>query len=89
MLHTERSMRTIAERAGFIVTHVEYDSSEFQFWGSEQYRRDVPLHDSRSCHKNPEHPLFTPDEMESFRSRARELNARGDGDQACFYMRIS
>lgn len=87
VIHTEKSFGMLAERAGFAITRIDYDSTEFQFWGSEQYRRDVPLHDPRSCHANRAHPLFTEREMSSFRAAARDLNERRDGDQACFYLR--
>src|SRR5690606_716207 len=42
-LYTEKAMRRLAEDTGFDVSDVTYDSTGFQFWGSEQYRRDIPL----------------------------------------------
>lgn len=87
VLFTERALRGLAERIGFTVEHVEYDSTGFQFWGSEQYRRDVPLMDPRSVAVDPTGSGFTPSELREFEARAAELNLNHDGDQACFYLR--
>jgi len=78
-IHSPRSIRLMAEQVGLEVAGVEYDSTEMQFGGSERYRRDVPL-------LADEAPV--PDEQRAlYREKARELNARGEGDQACFYLR--
>jgi SAM-dependent methyltransferase len=42
-LHTPESLRIVAEKAGFTVRDIFYDSFELQFWGSEQYAVDIPL----------------------------------------------
>ena len=86
-LHTPRSVRILAARAGFEVDEVIYDSTGLQFAGSEQYRRDIPLYDPRSVYVNPEKSIFAPGQLESFEERAAELNEQGDGDMACFYLR--
>ncbi len=86
-LHTGRSFRRLAEEAGFVVHAVEHDSGAFQLWGSEQYRAGVPLTDPRSRWVNRRSELFTRRQLAGFRARAAALNAAGDGDQACFYLR--
>src|SRR3989304_5704603 len=52
-LHTEETIRLLARETGFTVREVHYDSTAFQFWGSEQYRRQIPLHDQRSYLVHP------------------------------------
>lgn len=42
-VHTRDSMSRVAELAGLRIERVVYDLTGFQFWGSEQYRRDIPL----------------------------------------------
>jgi hypothetical protein len=79
-------MRWLADRAGFQLEAIQYDSTEFGFWASEQYRQDIPLRDGRSHLENPGGSIFTPEQIDSFRERARELNRENDGDQACFYL---
>lgn len=86
-LHTEASIRTLAARTGFEVVRVEWDSDAFQFWGSEQYARDIPLNDPRSYARNPGDSIFSKRAIREFEARAREWNERGEGDAACFYLR--
>jgi 2-polyprenyl-3-methyl-5-hydroxy-6-metoxy-1,4-benzoquinol methylase len=83
-LHSLRSMEILASGASLILKNIIFDSSSFQFWGSEQYTRDVPLNDSSSYAKNKNTPLFTMDEISFFNDSAQRLNATSKGDQACF-----
>lgn len=86
-LHTEESLSILARQAGFEITSVVYDSTGFQFWGSEQYKRDIPLRHERSYAENPHSSLFTKGELRTFNTKAQHLNEERDGDQACFYLR--
>lgn len=85
-LHTADSVGRLAGGAGLEVRAVLHDSSAFQFWGSEQYRRGVPLSDPRSYGVDPAASPFTPAEIADWERRAAELNRAGDGDQACFVL---
>jgi SAM-dependent methyltransferase len=85
-LHTESSMAILADQAGFRIRDVVYDSGEFQFWGSEQYRMGIPLQDPRSHAVDPSRSPFTPGQLSSFRARAAEWNQARRGDQACFFL---
>jgi hypothetical protein len=82
-------MEMLASAAGFTVVEVVFDSTAFQFWGSEQVRRGIPLHDPRSVHVRGGRGMFSRRDMRSFAARAAELNNAGDGDQACFYLQRS
>jgi SAM-dependent methyltransferase len=86
-LHTVDSMKRVAEKAGLEITDVVYDSTAFQFWGSEQYRSGIPLRDSRSYAMNPSKSQFAPADIKEFEREAARLNDTGEGDQACFYLR--
>jgi predicted SAM-dependent methyltransferase len=86
-LHTVDSMRLLASRSGLLLDQVIYDSTEFQFWGSEQYQRDIPLYSPQSYKQNPQHSIFTPEQIATFHHQAEELNQQGRGDQAAFYLR--
>jgi SAM-dependent methyltransferase len=81
-LHTRRSIAILAERSGFKVTHVADDSGPFQIWGSELYRRGVPLAQAGRGGRNE---LSLLDRL-SARRHARRLTRQGLGDQACFYL---
>lgn len=86
-LHTRKSMDILAREAGLAVEEVVYDGTAFQFWGSEQYRRDIPLLDERSYGVNPDRSGFSAEQLERYNRLATELNGKGEADQACFYLR--
>jgi SAM-dependent methyltransferase len=77
----------LASDAGFSVDEVRYDSTAFQFWGSELYARDIPLSDARSYFANPDGSIFSRAQINAWEEGAQALNARGEGDQAIFYLR--
>lgn len=78
-LHSARSLEVLARRAGFSVSRVEHDSTGFQFWGSEQVRRGIPL--VRAGAGRWDAGIFSAREHARFERRARLLNAAGRGDQ--------
>ena len=82
-VHTEKSFRLAAEKAGFKVDRVVYDSWEFQFWGSELYQKDIPLQTGQT--ELEQH--FSAAQLRDFRHRAAELNSQGLGDQAIFFLK--
>jgi SAM-dependent methyltransferase len=86
-LFTERSLRLTAEKAGFVVERVIYDSESFQFWASEQYARDISMDDPRSYRGDIAASIFTAEQLEDWEKQTRILNAAGRGDQVCFYLR--
>jgi len=85
-IHSVESMRILAREAGLEVQSVVYDSSAFQFWGSEQYAADIPLSDSRSYSVSPANSIFSRKQIDAFETRAKELNQSQLGDQAAFYL---
>jgi len=84
---SREGMRVMAEENGMSLEDTVDDSSAFQFWGSKQYQKDIPLRDPRSHFRNPAAELFTPEEMEGFEKHAQALNKANRGDQAIFFMR--
>jgi SAM-dependent methyltransferase len=85
-LFSRRSIEALCEQTGFSLDAVVYDSGPFQFWGSEQYLKNVPLHDERSFARNPKASMFRPEEIADFTKRAHALNRAEQGDQAVFYL---
>jgi SAM-dependent methyltransferase len=88
-LHSVESLGLLAGKAGLDPHQVVYDSTAFQFWGSEQYRKGIPLRDPRSGATSLPGTLFSRAELAGFARRAGQLNAAGRGDQAIFYLRKS
>ncbi|QDH78213.1 class I SAM-dependent methyltransferase [Echinicola soli] len=78
-IHSEASILNLAESAGLKLDKVIYDSTAFQFTGSELYQRNIPFHEA----DNASH--FLKQEINDFENQARSLNEQKDGDQACFY----
>lgn len=88
-LHTELSLNRLAERSGFKVVSTTFDSNELQFWGSECLRVGVSLFDPITGLPNPEAKKIYKTNRRYWKKKARELNALGDGDQACFLLQRS
>ena len=84
-LPTAKSMQVLADKAGFRFGEVAYESNEFQFWGSEQYVRDIPLNDARSYSRQIWKLALQLPPIRGYRKQAAELNAQQQGDAACFY----
>lgn len=85
-LYSSDGFRQAVERLGLRVAAHYCDSSAFQFWGSEQYRRDIPLNSSRSLSEPSHESIFEPWEVAAWQYEAMALNLRGMGDQGVFVL---
>lgn len=72
-------LTTLAGKFGFETKKVIFDSSGFQFWGSELYKKNMPLR-----YADPA-KLFAPEVLKAYEEKALRYNEKGLGDQACFY----
>lgn len=86
-IHSLKSIELLSKNFGFEVESIVFDSSAFQFLGSEQYIKDIPLRDPRSYRNGVEGSIFTEMDINHFEIEAKKLNEAGDGDQACFVLR--
>ncbi len=86
-LFSIRAMEILAAKADLRVERIAYDSTDFQFWGSEQALRGIPLVSDRSYYRSPSRSIFSEADIHEFRKRSKELNAKNRGDQAAFYLR--
>jgi len=86
-LYTAKSFRQLAESNGFAVEKVVYDSEIFQFYASEQYARDIAMNEQKAYRGVVEESIFTAEQLGQWQRETDELNASGNGDQACFYLR--
>jgi SAM-dependent methyltransferase len=82
-LYSVESIKLLGQKSGLDLKQVLFDSTEFQFWGSELYLRDIPLRAGGQARPSS---IFTQAEMQSFRRKAQELNQANKGDQAAFYL---
>lgn len=84
-LHTLKSLEILAHQADLHVTKIIFDSTAFQFWGSEQYLKNIALRDKISYAQNPQQSIFSKKQIRSFTVQAATLNKNQTGDSACFY----
>jgi len=85
-IHTLKSFELLVEKSGLVIQDVIFDSTEFQFWGSEQYKRDIPLEAENCIRVNSKRSIFTEKQIREFRKMALKLNRNKQGDQAAFYI---
>lgn len=86
-IHTRNSMEQLANRSGMEIFQVDYDSTAFEFYGSELYQRNIPLTDPDSPWINPKSAIFSKEQMEAFKSLAHEANIAEQGGRAAFFLR--
>lgn len=82
-----QGLHLLASHAGLEVVDLVYESTEFQFWGSEQHLRGIPLLSPRSYAVDPRRSIFSKDDIARFRERARLLNEQRDGDTVRMVLR--
>ncbi len=74
-----QGLTTLAEKYGFETKKVIFDSRGFQFWGTELYKKDIPLRFAE-----PD-KIFPPEVLDEYEKKALRYNEKGWGDQASFY----
>ena len=73
-------MKKLAEKVDFFLTEIEFDSTDFQFWGTKLYENGEKLEQGKIrlyCSQ-----AERADQMK----KAVQYNEEGKGDQACFYL---
>jgi SAM-dependent methyltransferase len=85
-LHSRESIALLAQQCGLSVNSIEDDSTAFQFWGSEQYRRNIALMRPGCNDLVPAPGLFSDAELAEFSRRAQLLNQQHQGDQITVYL---
>lgn len=86
-LHTVRSMHILAEKTGFRIDDVSYDSRHSQFSTSELYLRGLSNKEHSRYYPGNGPDAFTEGDWAFFAAKAAELNRARDGDTACFILR--
>lgn len=87
-LHSYESMSVLVRQVGLEIIHCRCDSNAFQFWGSEQYVRDISLMEDRSHLINRNRSSFSRRDVKMFERKARELNQAHLGDQVAFCCKV-
>lgn len=87
VLHSLKSMGILAEKTCFEIEQTIFDSTEFQFLGSELYKKDIPLSTPDTHEWYPVDRLFTVKRIEQYKQDAKKINSQQKGDAAMFYLR--
>jgi SAM-dependent methyltransferase len=80
-LHSIESIEKLVTASNLNIKEIIFDSTEFQFVGSEQAMMGIALEDSRSYIKNKATNLFSSAQINDFKKRAIALNSQKKGDQ--------
>lgn len=86
-LYSIESIRSLASKSGLELREYYYDSSAFQFLGSELYLRDIPLSTIKSYDRDMG-KFFSKKEKEAFELMAKKLNLSNEGDSVVLYFKI-
>jgi SAM-dependent methyltransferase len=85
-LYSVESFKILADKTGFKIDKLRFDSSAFQIWGSEQSAKNIALMEKLSYKVSPKKSIFSNKDIRGFGNHARQLNDNKNGDQACFYL---
>ncbi|MHB8163115.1 MAG: class I SAM-dependent methyltransferase [Methanoregula sp.] len=86
-LHTMKSMEHLFKKSGMVVSDIVFNSTSFQFWGSEQYRRGIYLTSERSYNVNQRKSIFSKNEIKQYEKLSIKLNNEKNGDTAVFFIK--
>lgn len=86
-LHSRESLDFLVREAGLVIEKIVDNSTDFQFWGSEQAQKGIPLHSETSYATNPSRSMFRKEDIRAFKERAAQLNKEGRGDQMAVYLK--
>lgn len=70
----------LSKAIGFELDEVLFDSTAFQFWGTELYERGFALHQKSAT------DVFSKEELADLEKKALRYNQEGKGDQVCFFL---
>jgi len=87
IIHTVESFTILARNAGFEIIDVIFNSTAFQFWGSEQYMRDIPLKSEKSYSVSHRNSIFSRKMIQQYHHEAEQLNYESQGDMAIFVLK--
>lgn len=84
-IHTIESIKILAEKAGFMVKKIVFDTDPIDIIMSEQYQKDIAMSEPGSFNFR-EHNLDKKKVIENARRLVKKFDAENNGDQASFYL---
>ncbi len=86
IIHSLKSMKLLAEQAGFELRKTVFDGNYMSLIGSEQYSKDIALPDAKSYMVNKAASGYSREDIERFKEINQQNNAAHLADQAAFYL---
>ncbi|MFA5125795.1 MAG: class I SAM-dependent methyltransferase [archaeon] len=86
-IHSIESIKLLAKKSNLELEKYFYDSTAFQFWGSEQILNNIPMFSKKSYSINKKDSMFNNKIIKEYNLRAKKLNSENLGDQIVFYLR--
>ena len=83
IIHTLKSFEILTKKVGLKIEKIVFDSTNFQFWGSELYKMGVPLVVGSKDIK----AYFSTEQLWKWGRQSKKLNKLQQGDQAVFYLK--
>ncbi|MDO8845977.1 class I SAM-dependent methyltransferase [Methylicorpusculum sp.] len=86
-LHSRESIELLGKQVGLELYKYIPDSLDLEFYGSEQYSRNIPLTAPNSYWLNFDNQIFTPEEIDNFKNMAKRVNKENKAGRACFFFK--
>ncbi|MDC0377878.1 class I SAM-dependent methyltransferase [Flavobacteriaceae bacterium] len=86
IIHSLKSFKLLLKKHNMKIYNYYNDSTSFQFWGSEQYKNNIPLYSKKSYLFNPSKSIFKNADIQKFEKKAKILNKNKKGDQVVYYI---
>lgn len=84
-IHTIESIKILAEKAGFAVRKIVFDTDPIDIIMSEQYQKDIAMSEPASFNFR-KHDSNKEKVLENAKRLVKKIDAENQGDQACFYL---
>lgn len=86
-LHSLKSLDVLAKQASLNIKDIEFDATEFELLGSEQYSHGITQQSERSYSVSMDKSIFTPDKIDEFKNLAKKLNIEHKGGRIAAYLK--
>lgn len=87
IIHSIKSMTILCENNGAEIYEYYFDSTAFQFLGSEQFKKDIPSNAPISYKTDLNKSIFTKEDLNKYDALAKKYNKQRLGDSAVFFIR--
>jgi len=87
LIHSRKSFEILCPDLGLKIYKVFFDSTEVQFMGSIQYKKNISHYDPNSYKISITDSIFTNKDVIYYSALAKHYNKLGLGDQAAFFLK--